>query len=77
MFAYIDWEKPKLNDKAALMGIESISNNRDRMALRILADKLVQALQTAKLFFSTSDGQLKTMPDYTDKIAKDYMRQLI
>lgn len=43
VFAYIDWEKPKLNDKAALMDIKSISNNRDGMALRVLSDKLSKA----------------------------------
>lgn len=77
IFAYIDWEKPKLNDGAALMGIESISNNRDGMALRILADKLVKAPQTTKLLFSISDGQPRAMPDYTGKIAINDMKQVI
>ncbi|KAI4452224.1 hypothetical protein C823_006806 [Eubacterium plexicaudatum ASF492] len=35
LYSYIDWEKPKLNEEAALMGMESISNNRDGMALRV------------------------------------------
>ena len=46
LYSYIDWEKPKLNEEAALMGIESISNNRDGMALRILAEKLMKRRRT-------------------------------
>lgn len=77
IYAYIDWEKPKLNDGATLMGIESISNNRDGMALRILADKLAKAPQTTKLLFSISDGQPRAMPDYSGKTAIDDMKQVI
>lgn len=77
VYAYIDWEKPKLNDGATLMGIESISNNRDGMALRILADKLAKSPQTTKLLFSISDGQPRAMPDYNGKTAIDDMKQVI
>lgn len=77
LFAYIDWDKPQLNDEATLMGIESMSNNRDGMALRILADKLVKAPQTTKLLFSISDGQPRAMPDYTGNIAINDMKQVI
>ena len=77
IYAYIDWEKPKLNDGTTLMGIESISNNRDGMALRILADKLAKAPQTTKLLFSISDGQPRAMPDYSGKTAIDDMKQVI
>lgn len=77
LYAYIDWEKPKLNEEAALMGIESVSNNRDGMALRILAEKLVKAPQTTKLLISISDGQPKAVPDYTGELANSDMKQLI
>lgn len=77
LYAYIDWEKPKLNEEAALMGIESISNNRDGMALRILAEKLVKASQTTKLLISISDGQPKAVPDYAGELANGDMRQII
>ena len=77
VFAYIDWEKPKLNDGAALMDIKSISNNRDGMALRILSDKLSKAPQTTKLLISISDGQPRAMPDYTGKTAINDMKQVI
>ncbi len=59
------------------MGIESISNNRDGMALRILADKLAKAPQTTKLLFSISDGQPRAMPDYSGKTAIDDIKQVI
>lgn len=77
VFAYIDWEKPKLNDGAALMEIKSISNNRDGMALCVLADKLSKAPQTTKLLISISDGQPRAMPDYTGKTAINDMKQVI
>ena len=77
LYSYIDWEKPKLNEEAALMGIESISNNRDGMALRILAEKLVKAPQNTKLLISISDGQPKAVPDYTGELANNDMKQVI
>ncbi|WP_330373263.1 AAA family ATPase [Kineothrix alysoides] len=77
MYSYIDWEEPKLNDKYSLMAIQSISNNRDGMALRILAEKLANATQTTKLLISLSDGQPKAMPDYTGAHAKDDMKRVI
>lgn len=77
MYSYIDWEEPGLNDKYSLMAIQSHSNNRDGMALRILAEKLVKMSQTTKLLISISDGQPKAMPDYTGKAAIDDMKQII
>ena len=77
MYSYIDWEEPELNDKYSLMAIQSHSNNRDGMALRILAEKLVKMSQTTKLLISISDGQPKAMPDYTGKAAIDDMKQII
>ncbi len=77
LYSYIDWEEAKLNDKYSLMAIKSISNNRDGMALRILAEKMVKATQTTKLLISLSDGQPKAMPDYTGNAAVDDMRRVI
>ncbi len=77
VYSYIDWEEPKLNDKYSLMTIQSMSNNRDGMALRILAEKLANAPQTTKLLISLSDGQPKAMPDYTGIHAKDDMKKVI
>ena len=58
--------------KYALMNIQARSNNRDGMALRIIADRLLKVPQQTKLIISISDGQPKAMPDYTgDKAAKD------
>lgn len=77
MYSYIDWEKPELNDKYSLMAIQSHSNNRDGMALRVLAEKLVKAPQSTKLLISISDGQPKAMPDYTGNVAIDDMKQIL
>lgn len=77
LYSYIDWEEPRLNDKCALMAIESHSNNRDGMALRILSEKLLRASQKTKLLISLSDGQPKAMPDYTGQAAADDMKTLI
>lgn len=77
LYAYIDWEEPTLNDKYALMTIQGHSNNRDGMALRILAEKLVRAPQKTKLLISISDGQPKAMPDYTGAGAVSDMKDVI
>lgn len=77
LYAYIDWDEPKLNDKYALMAIKSMGNNRDGMALRILGEKLTKAPQTTKLLISLSDGQPKAMPDYGGALAANDMKQLI
>lgn len=77
LYSYIDWDEPTLNDKRALMAIRSFSNNRDGMALRILAEKLVKAPQKTKLLISLSDGQPKALPDYTGEAAIADMKQVI
>lgn len=77
LYVYIDWAEPKLNDKHSLMAIESVSNNRDGMALQILAEKLLKAPQKTKLLISLSDGQPKALPDYTGQAAVDDMKDLI
>lgn len=77
MYAYLDWEKPALNDKYAIMSMQAISNNRDGMALRVLSEKLVRAPQTTRLLISLSDGQPKAMPDYTGRLAAEDMKQTL
>lgn len=77
LYSYIDWDEPTLNDKRALMAIRSFSNNRDGMALRILAEKLAKAPQKTKLLISLSDGQPKALPDYTGEPAINDMKQVI
>ena len=77
MYSYIDWNNSKLNDAASLMCIKSISNNRDGMAMRILAEKLVKVPHTTKLLISISDGMPKALPDYSGNIAIQDMKQII
>jgi len=77
MYSYIDWNNSILNDAASLMCIKSISNNRDGMAMRILAEKLVKVPHTTKLLISISDGMPKALPDYSGNIAIQDMKKLI
>ena len=77
MYAYLDWEEPVLNDKYAIMSMQGISNNRDGMALRVLAEKLSKTPQTTKLLISLSDGQPKAKPDYSGGLAAEDMKRTI
>jgi len=77
LYAYADFEKPDDHDRYRLMGIRARSNNRDGMALRIMAERLAHAPQQAKLLISISDGQPKAMDNYTGSYAARDMRQTI
>ncbi|WP_259391338.1 nitric oxide reductase activation protein NorD [Paenibacillus sp. 1011MAR3C5] len=77
LYAYADFDKPDVHDRYRLMRIQARSNNRDGMALRIMAERLVQAPQQTKLLISISDGQPKAMDDYTGSYAARDMQQTI
>ncbi|MFF2090903.1 vWA domain-containing protein [Paenibacillus sp. NPDC058174] len=77
IFAYADWERPDANDRFRLMGIGARSNNRDGMALRIMAERLAASPQQTKLLISISDGQPKAMDNYTGSYAVTDMQQTI
>lgn len=77
IFAYVDFDQMDSNDRFRLMRIQARSNNRDGMALRIMAEKLVNSPQHTKLLISISDGQPKAMDDYTGNYAKTDMQQTI
>lgn len=77
VFAYTDFDKGDPEDKFRLMTISGKSNNRDGMALRILAERLLTAPQQTKLIISISDGQPKAMPDYTGRFAIEDMKQTL
>ncbi|RKN75909.1 nitric oxide reductase activation protein NorD [Paenibacillus ginsengarvi] len=77
IYAYADWERTDSSDRYRLMGIRARSNNRDGMALRIMAQRLAEAPQQTKLLISISDGQPKAMDDYTDRYAVQDMQQTI
>ncbi|WP_051620445.1 cobaltochelatase CobT-related protein [Paenibacillus sp. UNC451MF] len=77
IYAYTDWDKTDSNDRFRLMGIRARSNNRDGMALRIMADRLAGSAQLTKLLISISDGQPKAMDDYTGNYAIKDMQQTI
>lgn len=77
VFAYADVDKIDPGDRYRLMGIRGRSNNRDGMALRIIADRLTASLRQTKLLISISDGQPKAMDDYTGSRAVMDMQQTI
>ncbi|WP_238327568.1 vWA domain-containing protein [Paenibacillus gorillae] len=77
IFAYTDYERPDAGDRFRLMGIQARSNNRDGMALRIMAERLAASSQQTKLLISISDGQPKAMDNYTGSYAVTDMQQTI
>lgn len=77
IYAYTNFDKTDAKDRFRLMGIRARSNNRDGMALRIMADRLAGSPQQTKLLISISDGQPKAMDDYTGNYAIKDMQQTI
>jgi nitric oxide reductase activation protein len=77
VFAYTDYEKEDSNDSYRFMGIRGRSNNRDGMALRIIAERLAASTKQTKLLISISDGQPKAMEDYTGILAIADMQNTI
>lgn len=77
MYSYVDFESKDPDEKYSLMNIQGRSNNRDGMALRIIADRLLKAPQQTKLFISISDGQPKALPDYTGDSAVTDMKKTL
>lgn len=77
LFAYADFDKVDPMDRYRLMGIRARSNNRDGLALRLMAERLAAALHKTKLLISISDGQPKAMEDYTGGYAMTDMQQTI
>jgi len=77
LYSYVDFDSEDSDEKYSLIGIQGRSNNRDGMAIRILADRLLKAPQKTKLFISISDGQPKAMPDYTGDLAAQDMKKTL
>lgn len=77
IYAYTDFDQEEKEDSYRLMNIQARSNNRDGMALRIIADRLAHSTQQTKLLISISDGQPKAMDDYTGSHAIQDMQQTI
>ncbi|MGG1659380.1 vWA domain-containing protein [Brevibacillus sp. NRS-1366] len=77
IFAYADFDKADSHDRFRLMRISARSNNRDGMALRIMAERLAAMPEETKLLISISDGQPKAMDDYTGSYAAFDMQQTI
>ncbi|MFE0554935.1 AAA family ATPase [Paenibacillus sp. NPDC058910] len=77
IFAYADYNQPDVRDRFRLMGIRARSNNRDGLALRIMAERLAASPKQTKLLISISDGQPKAMEDYTGSLAIQDMQQTL
>lgn len=77
LYSYVDFGSEDPDEKYSLISIQGRSNNRDGMAIRIIADRLVTAPQKTKLFISISDGQPKAMPDYSGDSAVADMKKTL
>lgn len=77
LYSYIDFDSEDPDEKYSLIGIQGRSNNRDGMAIRVIADRLLTAPQKTKLFISISDGQPKAMPNYTGDLAVEDMKKTL
>ncbi|MFC0215985.1 nitric oxide reductase activation protein NorD [Paenibacillus chartarius] len=77
IFSYADFAKPDRYDRYRLMGIRARGNNRDGMALRIMADRLAGAPGQSKLLISISDGQPKALEAYSGETALQDIQQTI
>lgn len=77
LYAYVDFDSKDPAEKYSLVGIQGRSNNRDGMALRIIADRLLTAPQQTRLLISLSDGQPKAMPDYSGDLAVADMKKTL
>lgn len=77
LFAYCDFTHAESDDCFRLMNIQGRSNNRDGMAIRILAEKLLMTNEQTKLMISISDGQPKAMPDYSGDVAVSDMQMVL
>ncbi|GGD55569.1 AAA family ATPase [Paenibacillus nasutitermitis] len=77
IYAYTDWDRSDPSDRFRLMGIQARSNNRDGMALRIMAERLAGTSQQTRLLINISDGQPKAMDDYSGSYAAQDIQQTI
>lgn len=77
IYAYCDFAHTEQEDRFRLMNIQGRSNNRDGMAIRVLAEKLLMAKEQTKLMISISDGQPKAMPDYSGDVAFSDMQMVL
>lgn len=77
LYSYVDFDSEDPDEKYSLISIQGRSNNRDGMAIRIIADRLLTAPQKKKLFISISDGRPKAIPDYTGDSAVADMKKTL
>ncbi len=77
LYSYVDFGSKDPDERYSLSSIRGRSNNRDGMAIRIIADRLASAPERTKLFISISDGQPKALPNYTGELAVADMKQTL
>lgn len=75
--AYVDPESSDKGQKYSLMQMKGRSNNRDGLALAVLASRLEKSSAQYKLIISISDGQPKALPDYGGAFANEDVKQVI
>lgn len=77
IFSYKEFDESFDFISGKIMSMKPRQDNRDGIVLRLLADKLAQRRETARLLISISDGQPKALPDYTGQKAKEDIQQVL
>lgn len=77
IYSYKEFQDDYQFVDAKLMAMKPRQNNRDGVVLRLMADKLLNQTATTKLLINISDGQPKALPDYSGKMAKEDIQQVL
>lgn len=77
IYSYSDFDKPDSSDCYRLMQIGPRSNNRDGIAIRLMAERLLTVEADIKLLFVISDGKPRALTDYTGNKAEEDMKNII
>lgn len=76
MYSYAEFESIDDNDKYRLMDITARNNNRDGMALKYVAEKLVKRSEQERILILVSDGQ-PADDDYYGPAADDDLQKTV
>lgn len=77
IFSYKEFDDRDHFIAAKIATMKPRQNNRDGVALKLLAEALNQQTATTKLLINISDGQPKALPDYTGAKAKNDIQSVL
>lgn len=77
LYSYKEFDDDFHFISAKIATMKPRQNNRDGVALKVLADKLSQQTADTKLLLSISDGQPKALPDYTGEKARQDIQAVL